>query len=164
MGSIKEFWGLAKRRPLTAVLLALTTAASSVGLEVARPKLESYINPSRFSNLSSDYVGTIAERGAFHLCFVAFGPKVLGEMTFEGSGTHVDYWGDIDKDRNQLNLYYVREAGSSSLDRGVAFLSEIGENDLQGYYQSSVFPENHESLNLERTGQACDLKYFEHGW
>jgi hypothetical protein len=164
MGSIKEFWGLARRRPLTAALLALTTAASSVGLEVARPKLENYINPSRFSNLSSDYVGTIAESGPFHLCFVAFGPKVLGEMTFEGSGTHVDYWGDEDKNRNQLNLRYAREAGSSSPDRGVAILSQIGNNDLQGYYQSSVYPENHQTLNLERTGQACDLKHFEHGW
>jgi hypothetical protein len=134
------------------------------GLEVARPKLENYINPSRFSNLSSDYVGTIAESGAFHLCFVAFGPKVLGEMTFEGSVAHVDYWGNVDKDRNQLILQYAREAGSSGPDRGVAVLSLVGENDLQGYYQSSVSPGNRQPLNLEQTGQACDLKHFEHGW
>jgi hypothetical protein len=164
MGSIREFLGLARRRPLTAAFLALATAATSVGLEVARPKVENYIKPSRFSNLSSDYVGTIAEGGAFHLCFVAFGSKVLGEMTFEGGGTHVDYWGDVDKDRNQLTLRYVRETGSSSPDHGVASLSEIGENDLQGFYQSSVYPDNHQALNLERTGQACDLKHFDHGW
>jgi hypothetical protein len=164
MGSSSEFWALARRRPFSATFAAMTIAVFSAGLVVASPALKGYIAPSNFTNISSDYVGTLADSGAFHLCFAAFGSKVLGEMTFEGSGKHIDYWGDIDKDKNQLILHYVGAIGMGSLDHGDALLSSVGTNDLQGYYQSNVYPQNHQTLDLERTGRACDLRYFEHGW
>jgi len=68
MGSIQELWSVARRRPLTAVLLESTTAALSVGSVLAGGTLRDYLCPSNFSKLSGDYAGRIADGEAFHIC------------------------------------------------------------------------------------------------
>lgn len=164
MGSIKQFWNLARKLPLSAAFLAFSTVAFSTASYLAGRRLAEYLDPPNFNNLSGDYSGTMPGAGAFHLCFAAFGPRVLGEMTLDGGATHFDYWGYIDKGRNQLTLHYTGGGGPTSVDRGEAFLSQTGNNDLQGYYQSSVNPGNRQTLVLERTPQHCDLNHFDHGW
>lgn len=164
MGNVEEFWRLARKRPLGTLVLGVSTAALGAGSMVALPKLENYIRSPNFSNLSGDYTGRIENGGDFHLCFVRFGNRVLGEMTFERNEAYVDYWGDVDKDKNQLTLHYARGVGSTKPDHGDAVLSQVGKSDLQGYYQSSLTPGDHDALNIERTTQTCDLQHFDHGW
>jgi len=91
-------------------------------------------------------------------------PKGARRHDIRWSSVHVDYCGDVDTDDNRLILHYARKGNSVNPDHDNAFLSQVGKNGLQGYYESHVNSENHQTLDLERINQTCNLNYFEDGW
>jgi hypothetical protein len=167
---IKEFWEVARKHPMTATLLVLIWAVTSIGWEVVHPKLLALFQSAPpFANIAGEYTGEIHDSGPFIFCLETHEADrttheydVRGTMTFS-TGTYVDYWGS--SSGNRLNLAYAR-ANSATPDTGTAifYAPDSKGRPLIGYYKSNEYPANRQNLTLTSTGHGCQLNQWTHGW
>ncbi len=168
---IKEFWTVARKRPVTALALVLLWIASTIGWEVIHPKLLALLQPPPpFSHLGGEYTGTIYGSGQFDLCFVedeahpsTHEYDVRGTMLF-ASGAYVDYKGSTSG--NRLDMKYARGGNSAVSDNGTAtfYAPKSGKGPVEGYYVSKRFPENRQNLMLTKIAGNCRLANWGQGW
>jgi len=153
---VLEFWKLARKHPLTAILILLVTMAVTLIWRPIQVRLMKLIEPPPFAHLQGLYSGK-TQGHDIKVCLKTFGNSVWGMVQWDNDKENQNYVlleGTILPDR--VKLEYRRNPNTRDSDKGIAVISERGKKRYGGFW-SSTDRKNGEEWLLIKVQDKCDL-------